>query len=243
MLSALQAFVRFVALEAARRARPKVRVAIDAGHGGRDPGAHGEGPNGRHLEKNVALGYALATGQAAADRGHAAMLTRDEDEDLAPDYPNWRSATGNPSGMSGKAKDLARRCERTNEWGAEAFVSLHLNSASSRAANGVWCVYAKGSLEGRRLAGLIFERLRAIPGLEDSDRDVEVYPDGSPWVGNRSLYVLRNTRPPAVLVELGFLTNRLDATQLTAVETRALVANAILDGLEDWKAGKPDPLV
>lgn len=232
-----------------------MRVMVDPGHGGKDPGAVSHGV----VEKDIAMRYADALYDELNARGILAALTRDGDEDLAPEE-SWPTP--------GKGIDLRRRCERANDFRANAFVSIHAN-AGRAAANGAWVLYCKGSHHGERLATDIFDHLAAIPGITDNDPEREVYSDASAATGYtskaaallrdcpphmketqwlyekglpakdwyRTIYVLRETKMPAVLVELGFLTNIDDAKQLQLSATVSAVTRAIADGIEAWWSG------
>jgi N-acetylmuramoyl-L-alanine amidase len=91
-------------------------IAIDPGHGGNDPGCIGRDARGGPLyERDVALAVARELGRAIAARpGMRAVLTRDKDY-FVP---------------------LGRRQQIAQRWGAQLFVSIHCNSAASRAARG-----------------------------------------------------------------------------------------------------------
>lgn len=232
-----------------------MRVMVDPGHGGRDPGAVAHGLR----EKDIAMMYGDAVFNVLRNRGHHAALTRSADEDLAPEH-TWR----NPA----KGIDLQRRCDRANEFKADAFLSLHCN-AGRAAANGAWALHMRGSHHSAQLASRIFDQLCLVPGITDDDDFREVLPDDSVHTGYttrasvllrgkpptladdewlfmkqlprdqwyRKILVLRETKMPAVLIELGFLTNVLDARQLTLSATIADVTRAIVDGLEGWWDG------
>ena len=200
-----------------------MKVAIDPGHGGRDPGA----TVGDKTEAVVVLPYAFALASELTKRGHTVVFTRTANEDLAPEA-TWPTP--------GKARDLVRRVGIANRPPrADVFVSLHCNAAAANAANGAWVIYDDGTKTGDELAHAVFAELAKIGGIADRDAALEVYPDRSPWVGGRELHVISETDMPAILVELGFMTNAEDLAQLEASETRCAVARAIADGLDSWR--------
>jgi N-acetylmuramoyl-L-alanine amidase len=82
--------------------------------------------------------------------------------------------------------------------------------------------YKEGSEESRRLADLVYGRLS------------QSHPAGSrkPRVG--SFYVVRNSRTPAVLVEVGFMSNEQDRTLLTTAEHRRALAEALAGALAEY---------
>lgn len=213
LMQAILAWWRSVRTPAAK----PIRICVDPGHGGRDPGAGRKWP-----EADVALQIGRLVAQEAERRGHTVILTRDADVDLGGTARNW------------KAADLAKRCAIANDFRADAFVSIHANSAAAGAANGAWTLHAAGSIRGAALAQSIFDHLAMLHGIVDADPAPEVYPDGSAWVNYRPLYVLRKTRAPAVIVETGFLTNLDDERDLTDPGVQALIAKTIVDGIDGW---------
>lgn len=185
-----------------------MRICVDPGHGGYDSGAvAGDGTK----EKDVALAYALELAkQLSGD--HSVLLTRKQDDFVG----------------------LTLRANKANDWGAECFVSLHANAALNPVANGAWVIYDDDTTDGKILAQLVWRSMSKIQGLMDIDADEEVYPDNSPWVGNRELTVVSDTSMPAILVELGFLTNADDLAQLVKPQTRVTICRAIVAGLQEW---------
>ena len=97
---------------------------------------------------------------------------------------------------------LVARVNDANDWGADYFISLHTNASEIRAASGSEAYIYRRDSPAEDLALQILRRLNEATGLRD--RGVMARP---------SLYVLRKTRMPAVLVELGFITNSRDAAQ------------------------------
>ena len=149
-------------------------------------------------------------------------MTRFTDRDLAP--------VGTVDEFL-HAVDLRERVSIANEWGADCFISLHANASPSAAARGVWIIHDAESRSGRMLAAEILDAVRERAGLHGAD---EVFPDGSPWVGGRRLFVLNRTIMPAVLVELGFLTNPADRAGLQTPWLRRDLASTIADGVDRW---------
>lgn len=154
-----------------------MKIVIDPGHGGYDPGAIG--PNGLR-EADVSLQVALRLASILEQAGASIKLTRDSD--IAP------------GGSNDVNRDLQARCEIANSWPADYYVSIHCNSAGSPAAGIETYCYKYGGM-GEKLARAIQAELVAATGRNDRG------------VKEANFYVLRRTNMPAVLVELAFISN------------------------------------
>ncbi len=214
------------ALGTARPSLPVLRapapalIVLDAGHGGTDPGAKVEELGGLVVyEKDLALLYAVALGGVLGQLGYEVHQTRDGDETVG----------------------LSERAREANRVGGLCFVSLHANAASAEAANGAWVIHDDRTLaeNGKALAECVFHHMSTVPGVGDrrEDRD-EVFADGTPWVGSRQLTVLSKTRMPAILVELGFMTNAEDLQQIKDPDARSNIVHAIAAGIIEWHEGR-----
>lgn len=124
-----------------------MRVTVDAGHGGYDPGA--VGPNGLQ-EKDVTLVVSKLLATKLQQAGIEVILTRDSDQ--TPWGPN---------------DDLQTRCRIANEWGADLFVSVHCNSAANPAACGTETYAYKPGGQGERFARAVQDELIRALGLTD----------------------------------------------------------------------------
>ena len=99
---------------------------------------------------------------------------------------------------------LTERVRQANSWPADIFISLHNNAATNPNASGNEAlVYGPGQKVANGLATQILEQLTLTTGLRN--RGI-VYRPG--------LYVLKETTMPAVLVEMGFISNSYDADLL-----------------------------
>ena len=117
--------------------------------------------------------------------------------------------------------DLPLRVSFANKTDADIFVSIHANASRGkrRDINGLETFYFRG-WRGKLLAKNIQkEILRVSPGSPDRG------------VKQGRYYVIKNTRMPAVLVEIGFLTGRLDARRLEKTAHRKRLAYAISKGI------------
>lgn len=148
-------------------------IMLDAGHGGRDPGAV---YNGRQ-EKDDTLALVLAVGEILQNRGLDVLYTRTTDVYESP----------------------YQKAMEANEAGADFFISLHRNSSpEANTYSGVESlVYDKSGLK-LQMAENINEQLETV-GF--ANLGVKERP---------GLVVLRRTRMPAVLVEVGFINSDAD---------------------------------
>ena len=120
--------------------------------------------------------------------------------------------------------DLPQRVSFANNKDADIFVSIHANASRGKRKdiNGLETFYYRG-WRGRLLAKKIQKQiLRVSPGSPDRG------------VKQGRFYVIKNTRMPAVLVEIGFLTGRLDARRLEKTTHRKRLAYAIAKGILEY---------
>lgn len=112
--------------------------------------------------------------------------------------------------------------DTANDWPADIFISIHLNAFTDTAARGTeTLIYAEGG-EAETLAGFIQAQL--IDAIDLPDRGIKERPD---------LAVLRYTDMPAVLVEIGFITNDDDRAIILANLDH--IAAAIARGVTDYE--------
>ena len=120
--------------------------------------------------------------------------------------------------------DLPPRVSFANKMDADVFVSIHANASRGKRGdiNGLETFYFRG-WRGRLLAKRIQKQiLRVSPGSPDRG------------VKQGRFYVIKNTKMPAVLVEIGFLTGRLDARRLEKAAHRKRIAYAISKGILEY---------
>ena len=164
-----------------------IKIYIDQGHNPVNPHAGAEGNGLREQDIVYEIGVRLAAILRAS--GFETRLSRPT--------PQTQLGTSN-------ASSLAARVNDANSWGADYFISLHTNAADSPQATGSEAyVYRKNS-RAEVFASNILTELSESTGLPN--RGVYARP---------SLYVLRRTEMPAVLLELGFITNPYDAALMS----------------------------
>ena len=188
-----------------------MRVVIDPGHGAPDPGARGRMSN----EADVNLDVAVLLSKVLSSFSIIAPLTRTGPKRIHRDNRNL---------------DLSARPGMANRLGADAFVSIHCNGAVAPEANGFEIITSPGQNRSDILATFIFESWQnAFPAqrkrtdFSDNDPDKEA-----------NLKVLREAHCPAVLIELGFITNPTEERFLLDKKNQHSMAMAIAMGIQNW---------
>lgn len=122
-----------------------MKICIDPGHGGNDPGAISGGVQ----EKDINLAIALKLASKLIGAGHKAVLTRCNDEFV----------------------ELYNRAEYANSINADIFVSIHNNAASNTEVQGTETLFFPGSGKGELLARLVQDEL--VKKLQRPDRGIK----------------------------------------------------------------------
>ncbi|WP_409341670.1 N-acetylmuramoyl-L-alanine amidase [Paenibacillus sp. MBLB4367] len=191
------------------------KVVVDAGHGGRDPGAVSAGGL---QEKYVNLDIAQRLKNELLSRGYEVSMTRDSDVYLS----------------------LAERVEFTNEQNADIFVSVHANSHPSSSAKGSMVLYYDAAYpqndypsSAEMTAWSDVSKLLAQQTLDGVVRSAGTENDG---LVPSAVYVVRMGTIPSVLVETAFLSNRSDAALLADASVRQSMAEGIAKGIAEYAA-------
>lgn len=229
---------------------PDVIVAIDAGHGGRDPGAIG--PAGT-FEKDIVLSIARRLERlVAAEPGMQPLMIRTGDYFLP----------------------LRERIERARAGHADVFVSIHADAAPNASASGssVFILSERGaSSEAARFLARRENEADSRLGLVTSDKDDvltsvlldlsqtgtlessntladsligELHRVGkvrSPRVERAGFAVLRSPDVPSVLVEAAFISNPQEERKLRTTRFQESLAEALLGGLRQYFANHAPP--
>ncbi len=209
-----------------------LHIVLDAGHGGHDGGARGEGGL---CEKTVTLDIALRVTKIL--RAHGARITLTRDDDTFIPLP--------------KRVKIAERAQ------ADLFVSVHVNASPNRRASGIE-TYVYGARTTSRRAAAVARRENAEANYMDiilGDLAQQVHHDASIRVAGSvekalvrrmaltgrahervmeaPFYVLARSGRPAVLFELGFISNPAEEARLRDPKYRAQLADVIAAGLRE----------
>lgn len=179
-----------------------IKIYIDQGHNPQNPNAGAEGNGLREQD----LVYTIGQETAALLRANASFEVR-------LSRPTPEAALGTSATTS-----LAARVQAANSWGADYFISLHVNASDLAAATGSEAFAYARNTPAFFLGEDILTALQQNTGLPN--RGMLVRP---------GLYVLKRTQMPAVLVELGFITNSFDA-QLMSTRPE-LFARGVYEGV------------
>lgn len=185
--------------------KPSDRViVIDAGHGGKDPGALSINKN---KEKDLNLSVSLKLDQELRSLGYNTIMTRNTDEFI----------------------DLYERARIANDSYADVFVSIHGNSHDNKSIAGIQVLYCpatqseKKEIDQHPFAKSIMDELLKATGAVDKG-----------IIQRPNLVVLRETKMPAVLVETGFLSNSAEEKLLFTEDYQNKIVNGIIKGIEKY---------
>jgi N-acetylmuramoyl-L-alanine amidase len=188
-------------------------IIIDPGHGGIDPGATGSSGT---AEKDINLKIAKKLKSQIQQGGGIALLTREKDVGL---YDEGKSSLA-----AKKRQDLKRRIEMAVSNKADLFISIHLNGHPSGRWYGAQTFYNGKCQESRGLAEIIQGEMVRV--LDPNNHRKAKHASG--------YYILDtayNHDIPAVIVEVGFLTNAREEGLLKTPEYQDKAAWAIYLGI------------
>jgi N-acetylmuramoyl-L-alanine amidase len=236
---------------AALEVKPRsVIIAIDAGHGGVDPGATGS--SGTH-EKDITLAMAREL-KILIDKqsGMSAVLTRDSDYFIP----------------------LKERYQKARIAKADLFISIHADAYSGSDARGssVWMLSSRGATsEAARWLADRENRADLVGGVSLDNKDNtlaavlldlsqgatleasgvvadqvfnalgKIGPTHRGYVEKANFVVLRSPDVPSILVETAFITNPAEEKRLNSPAQREKLASAILDGVRNYFRATPPP--
>lgn len=184
-------------------------VVVDAGHGGRAPGAVKQGVS----EKNIDLAIALELKRLF-----------DEADDGSIGVYYTRTTDANPT--------LDQRVQLANKTNADLFISIHNNSSASGSftrTNGTQVMYSESDdseLSGRRFAQICLDNVVEALG----SRRIGL-------LKGDSIYIIHNCEVPVALIEIGFMTNyeELDKLRDPEYQTKAAegIYQAVMEAFEE----------
>ena len=189
-------------------------VYLDAGHGGYDPGASYFGIS----EKSLTLAIQSRVKAKLESEGYQVVTTRTSDTYV----------------------DLTDRSRAANASESDIFVSIHINASGSSASQGIETYYYQPYAEYPSRINATYHanptRLSMSDTLANAIQSSLINATGAQNQGvkRRTFAVLRETTAPAVLLELGFLSNPQEAARLTTSAYQETLANAIVAGIKRY---------
>lgn len=170
-----------------------VKIFIDPGHGGSDPGAVGNGIS----EKNITL-----------------QIANEVQRILKNEYDNILIKM---SRTIDKTVSLSDRTNAANSWGADFYLSIHINSGGGTGFESY--VYPAASSQTKKYQKSIHEEI--IRQIDLRDRGQK----------QANFHVLRESHMPAILTENGFIDNATDANKLKSSSYINKIARGHVNGL------------
>lgn len=187
---------------------PHTDVVLDAGHGGIDGGT----VYGSILEKDINLAIAKKAYEQLIAKHYRVILSRTDDYALSDDN-RWLKNN------SRHLRDLAQRKQLANEMNPRILVSIHVNSSRNRHTRGAIVLHQKTE-QSKLLSGYIQKKLNQITGVPNTS------------VYGKKYYLLKYTKCPAVIAEVGFLTNEEDRKRMTSEQGQKQIAEALAKGID-----------
>ena len=199
--------------------KKNVHIMIDAGHGGRDPGAIASYDGVTYREKDINLSISLLLREELLLRGYTVFFTREDDRLLL-------------DGRDNIAEIKARR-ELALELETDLYISLHCNSfdGEARAYGPIVFYREKANYRARKFADILKNAITEGMKEHPDTRECRMKRDDD-------YAVLKTDSMPTLLFEMGFLTDRSDAMQLIDTEWQSALVRAIADGIDDMYDNK-----
>ena len=190
----------------------KIKIVLDAGHGGIDGGVVGVSTGVKESELNLKVVKKLE--KFLVDAGFFVVLTRSTDAGL------YGIATTNL-----KRKDMEKRREIIRKTSPDLVVSVHMNKYSLASRRGAQVFYKKNDERGKLLAESI---QYSFNQMEQSVRICNAL--------TGDYYILNCSEYPSVIAECGFLSNIEDEALLITKEYQEDVAYSIYKGIAGYLA-------
>lgn len=212
-LLALATFLRHEKNESVFSSRQSGIIVIDAGHGLPDGGA--VGMNGS-IESTLNIKIARLVEKGLKKKGYSVIMTRTDDNSISDEGKTLAQR---------KRSDMYKRLEIINSSGGDMFISIHMNKFTDSRYHGAQVIYSDNFIESENLAECLQKKLCDIKE-NTSKRTHAKAPSG--------IFLLKNAKIPAVIVECGFLSNYDEEKLLNTEKYQKLLSSAIVKGIENY---------
>lgn len=197
----------------AANAKSTIKIAIDPGHGGYDPGVVYKGI----IEKNTTLDISKRLKNCLIKSGNRVIMTRKSDKAL------WKLSN---VGNTYKRRDLNARAKIINNSGAKLFASIHVNSyIYHKKSNGSIVYYYPSSDKSKKLAESIQNSINNIT--------IKGYKRHNNKATPANFYILKKTKIPGVLIETAFVSNSNERKLLKSNKFKNKLVQAIAIGIKN----------
>ena len=188
------------------------KILIDPGHGGQDGGAVCNGV----LEKDINLLISKDSADLIRLLGFETALTRDDDSFVSDSGSNVKER---------KLNDMKARLKMYNSDESNVIISIHQNKFSDSKAHGSQIFFSPNNELSKSLAESIKLSLNQML-LTGLDRECKR--------AGKDIYLLKNTKMPAVIVECGFISNFEECQRLKSREYQKQLAFCVTAGLLEY---------
>ncbi|MBQ6282900.1 MAG: N-acetylmuramoyl-L-alanine amidase [Bacilli bacterium] len=179
-------------------------IYLDAGHGGKDPGAYYKDI----YEEDINLKIVLKLKNKLESMGATILLTRDDDYDLSDKNAYFR-----------KRSDLGKRAKIINESNADIYLSIHLNSSIHSSWKGAQVFYDDINKKNKDIAEIFQKAFNK--NLNSTKKIKEM----------TNLYMYKRINIPGVLLELGFISNPNERYLLNTDKYQDLIVDTLSKSL------------
>ena len=215
-----------------------------AGHGGPDPGAVGKYNGKQMCEDEYAYDVTLRMARNLIQKGASVyMITRDKNDGIRDEsylkadkdevcYPSLKIPL-NQTRRLRQRTDAVNKLYSKNRKGFHRMIAVHVDSRSRGENIDVFFYHDKRSATGQKAAKIIQKT------FQDKYNEHQPGRGYKGKVSTRNLYVVKNTYPVAVYIELANINHHRDIQRLIVTDNRQAVANWLAEGLiTDFKTNK-----
>ncbi len=189
-------------------------IIIDAGHGQPDGGAVAKDGT---AEKDINLEISKKLGMYFVQSGANVIYTREDDNAVAgSDGKNIREI---------KREDLKNRRDILNSGDGDVFLSIHMNNFDDSKYSGAQVFYDGTNEESKELAMIVQSYLKNFVDKTNTREAKD---------SKNSIFIMRNSKTPCVLIECGFLSNKKELQKLKSKKYQEDLSYAIFCGVTEY---------